>query len=105
MTKQSGLGDNFWIDGFDLSGDIGSLSNIHGGLAGTLEVTGIKKSAFERLGGLRDGGIEFSSWFNKAAGAAHPALATLPTGQRIATYCRGTSIGSPAACTLSRQIS
>lgn len=104
MSKQSGLGDNFYIGGYDLSGNVGSLSNIHGGLAGTLDVTPINKSAFVRLGGERDGGIEFSSWFDKAAGAEHAALSGLPTGQRLAIYCRGTGIGLQAACCWSRQI-
>lgn len=104
MTKQAGMGDWFAVDGFDLSGDIGSLSNIHGGPA-ALELTGIDKFAFERSGGQRDGGIEFSSWFNDAAGQAFPVLSSRPTGDRIATYGRGRAIGSPAACLVGPQIS
>lgn len=103
MTKQSGLGDQFWVDGYDLSGDIGSLSSIHGGPA-ALELTGINKKAFERVGGERDGGIEFSSWFNDAVAQAFPVLSALPTADRVATYCRGAGIGSPAACLVGKQI-
>jgi hypothetical protein len=64
--------------GYDLSGDIGSIQRIRAGPA-ALEVTGIDKSGYERIGGERDGGIDFTAWFNDAAGQAHPRLSTLPT--------------------------
>lgn len=103
MAKQSGLGDNLYLSGYDLSGDVGSLSRIGGSVA-TLDVTGIDKSAYERIGGLRDGSIEFTSYFNDAAGQAHPVLSTLPTTDRVLTYCRGTTLGNPAACLVAKQI-
>jgi hypothetical protein len=104
VAKQSGLGDNLYVGGYNLSGDIGSLGTIGGGPA-PLDVTGIDKSANERIGGLRNGTIEFSAWFNDAAGAAHPVLSALPTTDRIITYCRGTTLGSPAAGMVAKQIS
>lgn len=103
MGKQSGLGDALFIGGYDLSGDIGSLGRIGGGPA-LLEVTGIDKSAFERIGGLRDGGIEYTSFFNKAAGQQHLRLSTLPTSDVILTYCRGTTLGNPAASIVAKQL-
>jgi hypothetical protein len=103
MAKQTGLGDNFYVGGYDLSGDTGLISRIGGGPALT-EVTGINKSAFERKGLKFDGAVEWSSWFNDAAGAAHVALSPLTTASRIATYLRGTAIGSPAAGVVMKQI-
>lgn len=103
MAKQSGLGDNLYVGGFNLSGDVGSLSSIHGGPK-PLVVTGIDKLAFERIGGIRDGGLEFSSWFNPAAGQAHPVLSALPTADVPAMYCRGTVLGNPTACCIGKQI-
>lgn len=103
MGKQSGLSDGLLVDGVDLSGDTGSLGAIGGGPA-ALEVTGINKSAPERIGGLRDGRIAWSSWFNPAAGAAHDTLSTLPLTNRIITYLRGTTLGKPAACMVGKQI-
>jgi hypothetical protein len=103
MTKQSGLGDAFWIDGIDLSGDVRELGRVGGGPA-ALDMTGVDKSAMERAGGKRDGGIEWVSFFNKATGRAHPTLSTLPAADRAATYGRGTSLGSPAACCIGKQI-
>lgn len=103
MAKQSGLGDNFYIDGFNLSGDIGSLDSIAGGPA-LLEQTGIDKYAMERVGGLRTGNIDFTAFFNKSPGQEHLALSTLPRTDRVATYCRGTLLGSPAASCWAVQI-
>lgn len=103
MGKQSGLGDNLYVSGYDLSGDIGSLSRIGGGAA-VQDVTGIDKAAIERLLLLRDGNIEYSSFFNPAAGRAHPVLKALPTGDRIISYFRSTTLGKPAACLVAKQL-
>lgn len=102
MAKQGGLGDNLYVAGFDLSGDISSLGRIGGGPT-ALEMTGIDKGAHERQGGVRDGSIEFGSYFNKATGQEHDVLADLPTSDVIITYCRGTALGSPAASIVAKQ--
>lgn len=101
--KTAGMGDNFYIGGVDLSGDIGSLSRIGGGPP-PLEVTAIDKSAPERLGGVRDGAFDFSSWFNPSLAQAHVTLSALPTANVIASYFRGTAIGNPAASVVAKQI-
>ena len=103
MTKTSGLGDALYVGGYNLSGDIGSLGKIGGGPA-ALDITGIDKSATERIGGKRDGAIEFSAWHNPSASRAHPRLSLLPTTDTTATYCRGTTLGNPAAAQVSKQI-
>jgi hypothetical protein len=103
MAKQSGLGDNLYVAGYDLSGDIGSLGSIAGG-PGVLEVTGIDKSAAERIGGGRDGKLEFVAFFNPASTRAHPRLSLLPTADQVLTYCRGTALGSPAAALVAKQL-
>lgn len=102
MGKQGGLGDNFYFGGYDLSGDINSFSRIGGGPA-LLPSTGIDKSGMERMGGERDGGMDWTAFFNKAAGQAHPRLSSLPTTDVVATYFRGTALGSPAASLVSKQ--
>lgn len=103
MAKQSGLGDNLYISGYDFSGDIGSLGRIGGGPA-VQDVTGIDKGAFERIGLLQDGAIEYASWFNPSSGRSHDRLSTLPTTDQILTYCRGTTLGSPAAVLVAKQL-
>lgn len=102
-TKSSGLGDNFYIGGFDLSGDVASVDSISGP-QGTFDVTAINKSAHERIGGLRDGNMQFTSFFNNASNQEHAILKTLPRTDTIATYLRGTTLGNPAACVSGKQI-
>lgn len=103
MPKQTGLGDNFYVAGYDLSGDIASLSSISGGIA-VLPATGINKSAMERIGGLRDGSMAFNSYFNPGANQAHSRLKTLPKTDVIMSYFRGTVIGTEAACLNAKQV-
>lgn len=107
MSKQGGMGDAFYLDEFDLSGDVGSLGRVGGGLVGTQEVTGIRKSAPERVGLLNDGAMDFTSFFNDEQSAPEGAFTVLqarPVTDRQATYCRGESLGSPAASALTKQI-
>lgn len=103
MTKTHGLGDNAYVDAYDLSGDIQAIPRIGGGFT-PLNLTDITQSAFERKGGVRDGTIAFTSYFDKAAGAAHPALSTLPTTDRIVTYAHIPALGNPAASMVAKQI-
>jgi hypothetical protein len=101
--KASGLGDNCYVDGYNLSGDIGSLSRISGS-QGTLVVTGIDKSAYERIGGKRDGEISFTAFHNTSAGQEHVALSTLPTADRVVSYFHTQAIGGEAASLVAKQI-
>lgn len=106
--KQSGLGDNCYIDQYDMSGDVNSLGRVSCPVAVQDNVQGIKKYAVERLRLKADGMIDFSSFFNidSAVGAegAHVALAGLPLTDRQITYTRGTTIGSAAASMVSKQV-
>lgn len=103
MSKTAGMGDQLLVAQYDLSGDTGSLGRIGGGNS-PLEVTGINKSAFERLGGLRDGGIDWTSWFNPGLLAEHVALSPLPTTNTLVSYFRGTTLGNPAASMTAKQV-
>lgn len=103
MSKQSGLGDNLFVAGYDLSGDIGSLGRISTP-RGITDVTGINQSAHERRLLSKDGQIEFNSWFNPDAAQAHERLGALPTTDQVLTYCRGTTLGNPAAAMVAKQV-
>lgn len=103
MAKQSGLGDNLYVGGFDLSGDIGVIQKLRGGPK-PIEVTGIDKLGYERIGGQRDGEINFTAFFNDAAGQAHPVLSALPTTDVQVNYCRGTTIGNSGAAMIAKQV-
>jgi hypothetical protein len=106
MPKQPGIGDRFYCDGYDISGDIQSLSRIGGGLAATLDVTDITLGAPARLPGLRDGAMEFTSFFNDANIAplgAFQVLKTLPYADRITSYFHGQVLGQAAASLVAKQ--
>lgn len=99
MAKEGGLGDRLLVGGYDLSGDTNSVE-VTGG-AELLEVTGIDVSGKERIGGQRDGGIKWLSFYNPTR--AHPVLSLLPTTDVQIGYLRGTTLGGPAACLIGKQ--
>jgi hypothetical protein len=101
--KESGLGDNFYVDGYDLSGDINSLGSISCPLA-TEENTGIDKFAVERKGLAHDGHMDWIAYFNASAGQAHPKLSALPTADVVASYFHTTVLGNPVAALVGKQI-
>ncbi len=106
MAKQSGLGDNFYVGGYDLSGDVASLDQISGGPA-LIDVTGIRKSANERIGGERDGDMQWTMFMDINQGVSPywvDNLHTLPRADEVATYFRGTTLGNPAACLIGKQL-
>lgn len=103
MAKEHGLASELFIGGYQLSGDIQAVDNISSPVA-TLDVTGINKSAYERIVGLRDGMIDVTTFFNTSAGRVHPVLKTLPTTDTHVMYCHKTTIGNPAACLVAKQI-
>src|SRR6267142_4437915 len=102
--KQSGLGDNFYVAGFNLTGDTASIDNLSTPMS-PLETTGLDKSAMERIGGKRDGAMSFTNYFNPAAGQAHPVLDALPLTDILTTYARGAILGNPAANMVAKQVS
>lgn len=91
------------MGGYDLSGDTGSLSKISGSVA-VLDVTGINKLAFERIGGLRDGQITYTTFFNTASGQEHAVLSALPTADQHCMYLHRTTLGTPGACMVAKQL-
>lgn len=80
MAKQSGLGDNFYIGGYDLSGDVASLDQISGGPA-LIDVTAINQSANARIGGLRDGDMQFTSLFEYSGSVSAPSVPATTVAQ------------------------
>lgn len=107
MAKQSGLGDNFYAGGYDLSGDVNSVGKISGGPA-LLDFTTINKFANVRQGGLRSGEVDITTFFESGTGGVSPSgvagLATLPRTDEIMTYTRGTTLGNPSASCFARQL-
>lgn len=100
MTKQSGLGDAFWVGGNDISGDVQTVK-VASPIA-VLDSTDITQSANSRLFGHRDGTMDLTVFMDPTT--AHPVLSALPTADTLMTYARGTGIGNPAACLEAKQI-
>jgi hypothetical protein len=94
---------NVWVGGVDLSGDTQSFGRIAGGVA-PLNVTPVNKEAFERIGGLHDGGIDAVTFFNPSAGSAHPVLSALPRTDVVLTTTIGSTLGYPAAGLTAKQV-
>lgn len=103
MAKQTGLGDRLYVSGVDVSGDTNSVNRIAGGPT-PWDVTDITQSANARIGTLRDGGIDWTSYFNPAAGRSHLTLRNPPDGDRQISYFRGTTLGGPAATLVGKQL-
>lgn len=73
MPKTSGLGDNFYINGFDLSGDIASIDTISGGPA-LIDTTVLNQKGHSRLGGMRSASMSFTSMFESTPAIATPGF-------------------------------
>jgi hypothetical protein len=103
MSKTGGLGDNAYVGGYDLSGNIMVLNSARGGPA-ALDFTDISQSGMARLGGERDAEFSFTTAMDPAALQEHAALSPLPTADVIATYFRGQALGNPAYSINSKQV-
>tara|TARA_Y100000310_G_scaffold317160_1_gene369701 strand:- start:1223 stop:1969 length:747 start_codon:yes stop_codon:yes gene_type:complete len=103
MAKKSGLGQNLYIGGYDLSGDIGVINNAASPRV-LLPITAINKSAMERINGPADGLIDFNAFFNDAALAAHAALSGLPATDVNVLWAIGTAVDDPAKMLVAKQV-
>ncbi len=103
MSKGNALGVRLLVGGYDISGDVNSIDNFHGG-PNVEENTGIDKEAVEREALLVDGGFEFTSFFNKTAGQSHPVLSALPTTDVHVSYLHKSVIGNPGCACVGKQI-
>ncbi len=103
MVKKSGLGQNLYVGGFDLSGDVGQINNV-GSPVGLLDVTGIDKLAVERIMGRRDAALSFTAFFNDATDQEHLALKGLPTTDVLALYLMSTTNGDQCGAITAKQI-
>jgi hypothetical protein len=84
MAKQGGLGDNFYVGGYDVSGDTSAIGQLGGGPA-LLDVTSIKDFANERIGGLRSADWQFTEFFeyNPTVSAPGFPLTTVNVGPPV----------------------
>ena len=103
MAKISGLGQKLYIGGSDLSGDAGAIDSA-GSPTNLLDVTSIDRLALERIYGLRDGQISFTTFFNDATDAEHDALKGLPTADVLTLWLMSGTRGDACAALSAKQI-
>lgn len=102
MAKQTGLGMNFYVGGYDLSGDVNELSQISGPVK-PLDMTDITLSAFARQGGQRDGQIDFKAFHDPTG--AHVPLSALPVADVVASaWVAPLAVGCPVAAMNAKQV-
>lgn len=106
MGKGNGLGDQVYIGGYNVGGDIQQLQRIYGGPA-ALDYTDITQKGFDREPGNRDGGFEMGVYFDPATGALHDVASPLPRTDTLATYHHvmgaAAALGDPAASCVVQQ--
>lgn len=102
--KLTGLASNFYVGGYDLSGDVNALGNVSTPIA-TLDVTAINKSAHERLYGLADGAMSVTTIFDLDAGQEQKVLSAMPRTDTIGTFFVGTAIGNAATSINAKEVS
>tara|TARA_R100000322_G_scaffold114578_1_gene73589 strand:- start:920 stop:1663 length:744 start_codon:yes stop_codon:yes gene_type:complete len=102
MAKQSGLGHNFFIDGYDLSGDVSAVDTWSTPVE-SVDVTSISKSAMERIQGRVDFDGGFTTFFNDASLAQHVALSGGVTTDRNVSWTFGSTVGDVACGVVAKQ--
>jgi len=104
MAKKSGLGQGFFIGGKDISGDVSSVDTVASPKE-VLDVTGIDKSAVERIAGRGSGEISFTTFFNDAANQQHAALKAVARTDVVGCYFQSSTLGETAAGIVAKQMS
>lgn len=88
MAKETGLGMSVAVD--DSSGTARTISNDITSMEfstprGVIDVTGLDKSAMERLLALADGQVTLNGVFNDAANQSHDVFKTVPSTSVVRT--------------------
>src|SRR5687767_10092491 len=104
MSKTHGLGAGLLVGGYDISGDIGAVQRIASPRS-VLPATDITQSAEARLLALKDGGIDFTAYFNPDTDRAHEVLSALPRTDQVSMYLHRSGVhGSMVAAMVAKQI-
>lgn len=102
--KLTAVGSNCYVGVNDLSGDIGAVTSLSLPRP-SLRVTGIDKSAEERISGRRGGAMSFMSFWNVDTAQMHPTFSAMPRTDVISSVVVGTpALGSPIASMVAKQI-
>ena len=103
MSKKSGLGAQGYVGGYDITNDIGQMDGMDESVS-LLEVTGMDKSAVERVRGPKSGRFAFTGFFNDAALREHAALSGLPTTDVVCIFLTSSTLGDEGVGITGKQI-
>lgn len=103
MAKQTGIGATFLVGSVDLSGDVGAITSAET-MRNEQDVTGLDKSAVERILLLRDGTLSFASFWNMTSGQVVQTLRSMPSSDRICSLFLSSTLGDAAASITGKQI-
>lgn len=84
MSKTGGLGDLFFVGGYDLSGNVNAITKI-ASPKDVLDFTTVNKSAYVRQTSLRQGEIDFTTFFDAPAAVTSPGVPSSTTPY-VSTY-------------------
>lgn len=104
MPKQSGLGANFYVDQYDVSGDINSVGTISAPLA-TFDVTDITQKAPERIPGLMDGNLAWTALWNSDPDHFIEVLRDIKRTDVQVSYFQEPELGAPAFSLIGKKVS
>lgn len=95
MAKVSGIVERFFVNQYDLSGDIGAIGTAQS-RRNQQDVTTLLDTAVERLGLLRDGELGYTAFFDTGVGQEHLVERNLPQSA-LFTWTLKTALGSQTA--------
>lgn len=104
MAKRSGLGQAFFVGGYDLSGDVAAVNSAATPRGVLDNKQGVNASAHERVLTHATGMLEWGLHFEDAAGQEHLVLRSLPTTNRVVCWHMGTALGDAVFALQGKQI-
>lgn len=104
MTVESAIGSRFFLDGYDISGDVGQISAIRATVS-PLDISNITESGTRRLTGRKSGEMSWNVFFNDAASQEHAALKAINRNDRCAGWAhRCAAIGDSGIAMRGKQM-
>ena len=104
MAVESAIGSRFFLDGYDISGDVGQLGAARVSVA-PLDISNITESGTRRLRGRVSGELSWNVFFNDAAAQEHIALKTITRTDRYAMWAHQcAAIGDSAVAARGKQM-
>lgn len=104
MTVESAIGSRFFLDGYDISGDVGQIGTVRISNS-PIDISNITESGMRRLSGRKGGEMSWNVFFNDAAAQEHAALKAINRTNRYAGWAhRCAAIGDSGIAMLGKQM-